>query len=82
MRTSYSLHVLHLIDLTYLADGSSPQTWIDPCQKASLDPLDLIVKHLGELAELIVSGTNADPKVCFYLPGSRSVYIENLIVQV
>lgn len=67
--------------LTYFSGGPSRQTWIDLCQKASLDPLNLIVKHLGKLVDLIVSGTNADPKVTIS-PRLLLVYAELLIVQV
>ncbi|RXW23690.1 hypothetical protein EST38_g2167 [Candolleomyces aberdarensis] len=60
-------YVLSLLVIGHhpLTCAPSRQTWIDLCQKASLDPLDLVVKHLGNLVELIVSGTKADPKSRF-----------------
>jgi len=49
---------------TYSA-GPTRQTWIDICQKAAIDPKELIEKHIDKLLQLVLHSTtmDADAKV-------------------
>jgi Generalcontrol nonderepressible 1 (Gcn1) N-terminal len=49
----------------FFAGGPDRQTWIDLCQKASLDPYELINKYLDKLFNLVLDGAYAESKVCW-----------------
>ncbi|KAF8161530.1 armadillo-type protein [Crassisporium funariophilum] len=57
-------NVVELIILAHhhLLCGSDRQTWIDLCQKASLDPYELINKHLDKLFNLVLNATLTESK--------------------
>ncbi|KAJ3807969.1 armadillo-type protein [Lentinula aff. lateritia] len=48
-----------------LVRGSSHQTWIDLCQKANIDPREVIEKHLARLLKLVLDASLSDPKSGF-----------------
>ena len=51
--------------LIFFAGGPDRQTWIDLCQKASLDPYELINKYLDKLFNLVLDAAYAESKVCW-----------------
>ena len=58
----YGFHVY--FDSCFFAGGSDRQTWIDLCQKASLDPYELINKYLDTLFDLVLDAACSESKVC------------------
>ncbi|KAG6884723.1 hypothetical protein C0993_008704 [Termitomyces sp. T159_Od127] len=59
--------IVHAILLSHhhLICGNSRQTWIDLCQRARLDPHELITNHLDKLFNLILTGSAVDAKFGF-----------------
>lgn len=43
--------------------GPTRQTWIDICQKAAINPKELIEKHIDKLLQLVLHSTTMDAKV-------------------
>ena len=51
--------------LPCLTGGDLRQTWIDLCQKISVDPRELTNKKLDALLELILAASSMDAEVRF-----------------
>jgi hypothetical protein len=49
-----------LLLLLLLAGGASRQTWIELCQKARLDPHDLVSRNLDKLFRIILVASAAE----------------------
>ena len=60
--------------------GSDRQTWIDLCQKASLDPYELINKYLDKLFHLALDAARSESKVCCWRNHARVTFVGGLIV--
>ncbi|KAG6896538.1 hypothetical protein C0992_007574 [Termitomyces sp. T32_za158] len=54
-----------LLSHHHLISGNSRQTWIDLCQRARLDPHELVTNHWDKLFDLILTGSAADAKSGF-----------------
>jgi len=54
--------------------GSDRQTWIDVCQKATVDPRAVVDKHLDRLLKLVLDASAAKSQVPFI---SSSIYSLN-----
>ena len=52
-----------MLSVSWFAGGSNRQTWIELCQKTSLDPYELINKHLDELISLVLNAACSESKV-------------------
>ncbi|PFH47401.1 hypothetical protein AMATHDRAFT_152123 [Amanita thiersii Skay4041] len=68
-RSDLELDVKEEVLVNYIDLGHHPavcgelrQTWIDLCQKAGCDPLELTKKRLDALLERILAASTADPK--------------------
>ncbi|KAJ6607520.1 armadillo-type protein [Mycena sp. CBHHK59/15] len=44
-----------------LASPPGRQTWIDLCQRAGVDPREVVSRRLGRIIELVLAGTKQDP---------------------
>jgi len=47
--------------------GPTRQTWIDICQKAAIDPKELIEKHIDKLLQLALQSATGSVKVAIPL---------------
>lgn len=47
----------------FFTGGSDRHTWIDLCQKAEVDPREVIEKHLDRLIALVLEASLAKTKV-------------------
>ncbi|KAE9398973.1 ARM repeat-containing protein [Gymnopus androsaceus JB14] len=56
-----------------LVCGSSRQTWIDMCQKANTDPMEVVGRHLDKLLKLILDASLSDVKSGFPEASYRAV---------
>lgn len=54
----------HIHSFHIFAGGPDRQTWIDLCQKASLDPYGLINKYFDKLFDLVLDAACSESKVC------------------
>jgi hypothetical protein len=54
----------HVYSSHVFAGGPDRQTWIDLCQKASLDPYWLINKYFDKLFDLVLDAACSESKVC------------------
>ncbi|KAH9485783.1 eIF-2-alpha kinase activator gcn1 [Psilocybe cubensis] len=63
--------VVELIILAHhnLICASDGQTWVDICQKAGVDPREVVDKHLDKVMRLLLDATTATSKACLFHPG-------------
>lgn len=50
--------------MTLLPGSSSRQTWIELCQKARVDPHELVSGRLDDILQKVFEALNVDRKVC------------------
>jgi len=60
--------------MRFTLGGSDRQTWIDVCQKATVDPGAIVDKHLDRLLKLVLDASAAKSQVSFI---SSSMYSLN-----
>ncbi|KAF5354845.1 hypothetical protein D9756_005584 [Leucocoprinus leucothites] len=56
-----------------LVSGPLRQTWIDICQKAKVDPKELIEKHVDQLLRVVLESATVDAKFGFLEASYRTV---------
>ena len=57
---------IYLVDINRcLAAGSSQLLWIEVCQRANVDPRELVGSKLHDLLEIAIDATNSNVGDCF-----------------